>query len=111
MSAESEGHNWNTAFKTADDAKLLKAHIDEYARMTQICVDKVTRLWNEVGLPRGDRQKEFDEVATAVRNVWSATVDRAERKKRERQKEIEEAVSEIYRLPPFLHPQNAYILY
>lgn len=111
MSAESEGHNWNAAFKTADDAKLLKAHIDEYTRMAQICVDKVSRLWNEVGLPRGDRQREFDEVATAVRNVWSATVDRAERKKRERQTEIEDAVSEIYRLPPLLYPRGILILY
>eukprot|EP00210_Caulerpa_lentillifera_P006216 g5938.t1 len=99
MSADSaDTHSWNAAFKTADDGKLLKTHVEEYAKMAQTCVDKVSRLWNEIGLPRSDRQKEFDEVATAVRNVWSATVDRAERKKRERQKEIEEAVSEIYRI-------------
>lgn len=65
--------------------------------MAQTYGDKMSRLWNELGLPRKARRKEFDEVAKAVQNVWSETVDRAEKKKREHQKEIKEAVSEIYR--------------
>jgi len=92
--------SWNVAFKAADDAKLLNTHIEDYSKMAQIYVERVSRLWNELGFSRGDRQQEFDEVATAIRSVWSATSDRAERKKRERQQEIDDAVAEIYKYDP-----------
>lgn len=104
MSVELDSsYSWSVAFKTADDAKLLNTHIEDYSKMAQICVERVSRLWNELGFSRGDRQQEFDEVATAIRNVWSATLDRAERKKRERQQEIDDAVAEIYRYDPSLN--------
>ena len=80
-----------------DDCKLLTPHIEDYSRTAHACIEKISRLWNEIELPREERQRELDEVLDAVRHTWSLAVERAERKKEELQRQIDEAVEEIYR--------------
>lgn len=97
MSSDYGSSLWKSDSRGCDDSKLLSPHVEEYARMAQTCIEKMSRLWNEIELPRDERRGEVDDIYEEVCRVWGVAVERAQRKKEERQEQIDRAIQEIYR--------------
>ena len=97
MSSDHLNSPWSPASRASDDNKLLKPHVEEYVRMAHTCVEKMSRLWNEIEFPRDDRLRELDDISQEVKFVWSSAVEKAEKRKEEYQRRIDDAVQEIYR--------------
>ena len=97
MSSDYGNSVWKSELRAGDDTKLLPPHVEEYARMAQTCLERMSRLWNEIELPRDERRGELEDISREVAHVWSMAMERAERRKDERQQQIDHSVQEIYR--------------
>lgn len=97
MSSDYLGYSWKSESRTCDDSRLLSPHIEQYAKMAHAYIEKISRLWNEIEYPIDERRGELDEIFQSVQHVWNHALNRAEKKKEERQRQIDEAVAEIYR--------------
>jgi len=98
MSSDYTNAVWKTDSRAGDDSKLLPSHVEDYAQMAQMCLERMSRIWNEIELPRDKRRGELDDISHEVAHVWSMAIERAKRKKEECQQQIEDSVQEIYRI-------------
>jgi len=97
MSSDFVSAVWKSETRGSDDNRLLSHHIEDYVQIAKACIEKMSKLWNEIEFPRDNRQREFEDINEAVRKIWDSAVDRAEKKKDEYQQQIDEAVREIYK--------------
>ena len=83
-----DGSASGSAFRTA-------TQLEGYGATCRECSVKLAAIWDDVGVPRGDQEREIHDVWSAATEIWTGAVARAEAQRCALRSRVEEALREV----------------